>query len=59
MNRFWKIADYLIIICACVMGVLTAITKSVELWWTIFFWLFIVIISRIEIILMTKIINKN
>jgi len=59
MNRFLKILDYLIIVGACAMGVIATITKSVNPWWIIFFWLFIVIISRIQIILMGYIINKS
>lgn len=58
MNRFLKILDPLIIVGTCVASGIAISTRSVDPWWIFLIWIFVVVISRIQIIMMTKIINK-
>lgn len=56
---FWKIVDWLIITAACAMGVLVAIAKGIDPWWLALTWLFLVVLSRIQILFMQRFIDRN
>ena len=54
MYKIWKVLSIIIILGAIVTGVLVSIAHEVDPWWVILCWLFVVTISRLELLFIVK-----
>ena len=55
MKRFLRVADGCIIVLALMAASCVVQQEGLRPWWTAFFWLFVVIVSRLELIMYRKV----